>query len=271
MTTQSCTHSVEVRGDVVIKRFRAWQRDEHEREWRALRLLRKYAPGLAPEPLRAALGADPPEVVMTRLAGDPLRGGPVSQEQGAALAAAIAALHSALPGPVLDEVPIAAWDPAGAADKALSWTAAALSPGSDPLVAEAHAAGARWLKSVRLRNEGPGHSPVFGMMDGNLANYLWDGERIRLVDFEVSGRSDRAFELAEMAEHISTWVDSEFDTAHFLGHFDLCPAEATRLRECRRLVAMFWLLGLAHDDSARTRNPPGSLERQAQRVLALLD
>jgi hypothetical protein len=66
---------------------------------------------------------------------------------------------------------------------------------------------------------------------------LWDGARIRVVDFEYSGRSDRAFELAEVTEHISAWVDTEFDVDLFLGNFDLPPAEAGRLLQCRRLLA----------------------------------
>ncbi|MEU1387219.1 MULTISPECIES: phosphotransferase [unclassified Nonomuraea] len=41
--------------------------------------------------------------------------------------------------------------------------------------------------------------------DGNRANYLWDehDRRVRLVDWEDSGRNDRAFELGELCEHIS--------------------------------------------------------------------
>ena len=51
------THDIRIdpgRG-VVVKRFRSWDRDEPAREWRALRLLAEYAPGLAPRPLSASL------------------------------------------------------------------------------------------------------------------------------------------------------------------------------------------------------------------------
>jgi hypothetical protein len=30
-------------------------------------------------------------------------------------------------------------------------------------------------------------SPVFGLSDGNLANYLGDGQRVRVIDFESAG------------------------------------------------------------------------------------
>jgi len=43
-----------------------------------------------------------------------------------------------------------------------------------------------------------------------LANYLWDGHRIRIVDFEDAGRSDVAYELASLVEHLSA-RDTEWD------------------------------------------------------------
>ena len=106
--------------------------------------------------------------------------------------------------------------------------------------------------------------------DGNLANYLWDGYRVQVVDFEDSGLSDRAFELAEITEHVGSWVDYPLDVSAFLDRFDLSPAEAARLRECRRLLALVWLFLLASDDPEDPRNPPGTAERQAGRLLDLL-
>jgi Ser/Thr protein kinase RdoA (MazF antagonist) len=112
--------------------------------------------------------------------------------------------------------------------------------------------------------------PVFGPGDGNLANYLWNGCRVQVVDFEDSGRSDRAFELAEITEHVGCWVERPLDVSGFLGRFDLSRAEAARLGECRRLLALVWLFLLASDDSENPRNPPGTAERQAGRLLDLL-
>lgn len=58
------THGVIIRGATAVKRFRHWTREEPRREWQALVLLARYAPGLAPEPVRADLMADPPEIIM---------------------------------------------------------------------------------------------------------------------------------------------------------------------------------------------------------------
>ncbi len=57
----------------------------------------------------------------------------------------------------------------------------------------------------------------------------------------------------------------------FLALFDLTAAEQVRVREYRRLSALFWLMMLLPGSPAHRRNPPGTLERQAARLLHLLD
>ncbi|MFI7634275.1 phosphotransferase family protein [Nonomuraea sp. NPDC049400] len=102
--------------------------------------------------------------------------------------------------------------------------------------------------------------PVFGTGDGNIANYLWDGTKVRVIDFEYSGRSDRAFELAEVTEHIAVWENDPAGMTAVLERLELTAGEAARLTECRRLMALFWLL--------RVRKEIRSA--QADRMLALL-
>lgn len=116
----------------------------------------------------------------------------------------------------------------------------------------------------------PDHDRVLGRTDGNLSNYLWDGSRIRIVDFEDSGVSDIAFELAESIEHPSTWVDSHLDAPELLAHFDLDRSRAARLRRLRRLVAVQWLTMLLPGGVGHSRNPAGTDKRQAERLLTLL-
>jgi hypothetical protein len=68
------THGITVEEGIAIKRFRSHvdgderrlYGDEPRREWRALKLLARYAPGLAPRPIRAGLDADPPLIAMSR-------------------------------------------------------------------------------------------------------------------------------------------------------------------------------------------------------------
>jgi thiamine kinase-like enzyme len=105
---------------------------------------------------------------------------------------------------------------------------------------------------------------VLGHGDANLANYLWDGRRVRIVDFEDATVSDPAAELANLVEHISA---RHLDGAGFCARFDVDPV---RLLASRRLWAMFWLRLLLPGGPAERRNAPGTAERQARRLLDLL-
>jgi Ser/Thr protein kinase RdoA (MazF antagonist) len=264
------THAVELGSQTVIKRFQEGRRDRCEREWLALTLLTTYAPGLAPEPVKLDLAAARPTVVMSRLAGEPLRGGSLSEQRIKSLAAAVEELHAAVPPEVLVGVPLRP----GHQLELIAWIRSAvpqMRPRLSGKVGEVIDQGLAWLACSGLESAGePQVPPVFGPGDGNLANYLWDGSRVRVVDFEESGRSDRAFELAEITEHVASWVEHPLDVGLFLGQCDLTAAESVRLDECRRLLALVWLFMLASANGTNPRNPPGTAERQADRLSRLL-
>ncbi|MEU7861162.1 phosphotransferase [Nonomuraea sp. NPDC049141] len=259
MGGRASTHSIEVRSDVVVKRYRSTDHGQPEREWRALELLNQYAPGLAPAPVTADLAADPPTVVMSRLGGaavqEPIRG-----HLANALAEAVTRVQQAVPQPVLERVPARAGHPVELLQQVRTWSATASSDGGSA-VTDALRQAANWVAQPRLEEllARPG-TPVFGTGDGNLANYLWDGTDIRVVDFEYSGRSDRAFEVAEVIEHISVWRNDPAGMTAVLERLEMTADEADRLIECRRLLALFWLL--------RTRGE--TQIDQASRMLALL-
>ena len=142
----------------------------------------------------------------------------------------------------------------------------------DPEITRAAADGMSWLDATASRwNRDPELPPVLGQADGNLANFLWDGSRIAIVDFEESGWSDIPFELAELVEHVGSWVDTDFAADAFLAHFPLEAGELTRLTECRRLLALQWLISLSLVSPDDDRNPPDTPVRQARRVRALLE
>ncbi len=134
------------------------------------------------------------------------------------------------------------------------------------LVRRAWQAGADWFRGGPLDRLDAG-DPVLGQGDSNLANFLWDGTEVRIVDFEDSGPSDRAFELADLVEHISAWPDASLPADVVLGSFGLTAAKQVRVREYRRLCALFWLVMLLPGRPGHDRNPAGTLERQAARLL----
>jgi Phosphotransferase enzyme family len=166
------THTIEMGPGSVIKRFRDADRDRCEREWRALRLLDTYVPGLAPRPKSADPAAAEPTVVMSRLIGRPLRGHPIDERQIKALAEAVTALHSAVPPSALDEVPLRPGRQGELIAHIDAWSARTHARASSP-VSQAIAAGLAWLAKSGLDFAGEQSVPtVFGPGDGNLANYL---------------------------------------------------------------------------------------------------
>lgn len=266
------THGVAYEGGVAVKRFRSLVHgDEARREWRALRLLGRYAPGLAAEPVRADLDADPPVVVMSCLPGEPLGTYPVTKAQLDAIADAIKRLHQAVPPRVLEEVELASAEPGFVRVQAQE-TAARCHAGSlDPQIRRAYRAAVAWLGRPELAGLGPEMArPVFAHRDGNLANHLWDGHQVRLVDFEHSGRGDRAGELADFVEHLSVWAGARIDAEAFLGLFDLSAEERRRIGLLRPVFAAYWVMRLLPGGGSHDRNPPGTLERQASRLLDLV-
>ncbi|NRQ40674.1 aminoglycoside phosphotransferase family protein [Nonomuraea sp. NN258] len=266
---KSHIHDIDLRDDVVIKRYRSWARREPHREWAALSLVATHVPGLAPVPLRARLDGVPPWIMMTRLPGLPLDGRHVTSDQVAAVADALTLLHRAVPADAVQELRPAVWTPSAAVTRARTWAERNPDPGGDdPLVAEAFARGREWLTGPvpdRL-TAGPA-APVLGLADGDVSNYLWNPitGQAHVIDWEHAGRSDRAFELAEVAEHIS-----HADGDRFLSHLTLSSAEAARVRDFRILLAVSWLLMLGPQGPCPARAGTGELERQAGRVLALL-
>jgi aminoglycoside phosphotransferase (APT) family kinase protein len=246
----------------VIKRFRSWNRGEHQREWHALKVLAEFAPGLAPVPLSADLDADPPAISMTRLPGEPLADEPITVRHLDALVSTLNYLHTCVPPDALARVQPQAWLAQGPTKRLRSRTAEMRQrQEGEPIVQAAFNAAAHWLDHVAEPTEPL--TVVFGQGDSYLGNFLWDGSRLRVVDFEDSGRSDRAFELACLTEHIGTWLEAGIEADDVLARFDLTAAESARVLYFRRGFAVFWL--------HLVRERPGPVAgQQAGRVLSLL-
>jgi Ser/Thr protein kinase RdoA (MazF antagonist) len=265
------THQVSLDHEalLVVKRYVDSHRGEPFREWRALRLLAEHAPRLAPEPISADLGASPPSIVMSLLPGEPLGAGPLTEPQERALAVAVGQLWQAVPVGLVTPVPGELDSRAELVAWVRGWLGESADPGSDPAVRAALARGAAWFASTTAlayagTSPGPVLPLVLGQGDANLANFLWDGELVRIVDFEDSGLSDRAFELAVLVEHVSAWRDAGLDADRFTAGFDLSRAERGHLADWRRLLALSWLLRLRRRADAR------GVVGQAERLLSLL-
>ena len=106
---------------------------------------------------------------------------------------------------------------------------------------------------------------VIGHRDPNLANYLWDGTRVRIVDFEDAARSDSATEVALLVEHLSS---RGMNSDELCSRFEVDPV---RLLAARKAWAMFWLWMLLPGGPAHNRNPDDTAASQAVRLMGLLE
>jgi thiamine kinase-like enzyme len=204
--------------------------------------------------------------------GEPLGTRPVTEAQEHAIAAALSRLHHAIPPSVLRTVERAPGRPHLLPGRIREMASAGNAQILDPQPRQAYQAALAWLDSEEAEHAvsvtGP---PVFVQGDPNLANHLWDGNRVHLVDFEASGRGDRATELADFTEHVTVWAHAGINAGTFLDRFDLHPGERRQITRLRRLFAAFWVMRLLPGGSAHHRNPPGTFERQASRMLDLLN
>ncbi|WP_344222509.1 phosphotransferase [Kribbella sancticallisti] len=244
------THQVTIEGSVVTKTYVSCPRDEHLREWSALQTISTSAPDLAPTPLSLTPG---PTLSMSLLPGVPLRGA-LTRAELTALETALRRLWS-LPTEGLLPLPLA---PLVARVRS-----GIASHNTTGVIAEAHEAAASWLATSEVDALLLPAIPVLGHGDPNLSNYLWDGVTVRIIDFEDSGVSDLALELANLVEHLA---GRETDWSGLLSHF---PVEPQRLLTARRLWAAFWLTLLRPGGPAYHRNPPSTAVDQAERVLRL--
>ena len=238
------------------------------REWHALRLLAEHAPRLAPEPISAELDASPPSIVMSLLPGEPLGRRHLEPAQEHALAIAIGRLWQAVPAALVMSLPGEPDATAEFVGVVQRWAAAPSDLATDNrAVLDAFTSGRAWLARAEIGRASTvpaATQRVLGHGDAELTNFLWDGELVRIVDFEGAGMSDRAFELAMLVEHVSAWREGGLDADRFIGGFDLSAPELARLADRRRMAALAWLLRL------RSRGDPGVRQLQAERLLALL-
>ncbi|TDU89613.1 Ser/Thr protein kinase RdoA (MazF antagonist) [Kribbella voronezhensis] len=245
------THGVSIDGDVVTKVYVSTDRDEHLREWAALRAISARAPDLVPTPLE--LDARP-AVSMSLVPGRPLDGA-LGQAELDALEKALRTLWSLPTDGVLGN-PLPGFI-ARVREAAGSFTATGL-------IEDARLAGVEWLADGEVDKLLRPADSVIGHGDPNLANYLWDGERVRIVDFEDAGVSDVAVELANLVEHLA---GRRTEWTGFIARF---AADPQRLLTARRLWSIFCLALLRPGGSSLLRNPPGTADEQARRVLRML-
>jgi Phosphotransferase enzyme family len=227
------THQLTLTRDRVVKRFRSWDKGEPEREWAGLQVLHRYAPGPAQQPLQRRAEDGAPVIVMTRVAGEPLGTVPLTREQLTALSTALQVMHAAVPAGALTGISERRWGPAELCSTLRSWIAEPVPEANPPVSASARAASS-WLGSSEASVlVGPLAERAFSR-GRDLDNFVWDGARCHVVDFEDSGISDPACEVADLLEHVSAWLPGLIKEDDLIEALGFCAAQRARLLGFRR-------------------------------------
>lgn len=256
-------HELVIETDVVRKRYLRTDRDQAQREWSTLAWLAEQAPGLAPRPLDRDVPAA--TVVMSRIPGEPIECTFTTQQ----MTAMIDSYRELYAVPVPADMPFRFFHPEQFMANLTGWLAEAPRDGLSEPVRRALAEAEDWNAALRpqLREI---LDPVVAQADGNVHNMLWDGDRVRLIDFEYAGVGDLAFEVADLVEHVSSRLRGLLEPDRLLAGFELSAAQRRRVEDFRIVLATFWLLMLLPGSPGHARNPRGSAERQAEHLLALL-
>ncbi|MGX1695016.1 aminoglycoside phosphotransferase family protein [Microbacterium keratanolyticum] len=267
MTTH--THELTFTATEARKRYRTWSDREPDREWACLTVLAEHAPGLAPRPLRRERLDSAPTIVMERLAGEPLGATPLNGAQTTSLGRALRRLYSVpLHAAQALDLGERRLGPSSLRTELRQWATGPydLKECQHPkLVERALRASRQWLADTP---QVPAQLSVLGIADLNPANVLWDDSVCRLVDFEDGGLSEPAFELADHVEHLAGRDVYDADT--LVEAVGLTKDEKERFAHWRCHWAIFWLLMLLPGNGSFLRNPVGTTEAQAERVLRML-
>ena len=222
--------------DCCIKVFKTDIRQRGQREWESLLYLREKGIDYVPTPYQFATVDGTAVLVMELVGGSHLGHRHLSRDQLAILACQVKRLH-VLPfegRPEKARVFLASERVNGLVDSMKEV------PVQDHLTAKC-------LDLWHTLSQGPAlgllrqtTELVFSRMDTSLANLMWDGVTIRMVDLEYGGWTERVFDLAEQVEHVQSHETPDSEWAWYLQQFPLKPEEHLRLRFAQHLLAFDW-------------------------------
>ena len=247
-----------------LKLYQVDTRQRAGTEWHALTWLSSHGYHFAPRPFHHYADASPPAVVLEFIDGTWLGEQRLSRTQLESLVEAHQQMYSITP-----DSPDGRFRPATGNARVMVRRVTTGEWGTDPtagdaLAQEAHALWQTWRKGddpALLLEPAP---LVFSRGDPNLANCSWSRQRLRIVDFEYSGWSDRATDLADLVEHVQSRGTPDESWEWFVEQFNMSGSEWSRFQAARRLSALFWLMKMW---ARRALEPSG---RKDQRFVSQL-
>ena len=225
-----------------IKLYRVDTRQRAGTEWHALTWLSSYGYDFAPRPFHHYADTSPPGVVMEFIDGTWLGEQRLSRTQLESLVEAHQQMYRITPDSSDARFRPATGNAGVMVRRVTTGEWGADPTGGDALAQEARALWQTWRKGddpALLLEPAP---QVFTRGDPNLANCSWSRQRLRIVDFEYSGWSDRAVDLADLVEHVQSRGTPDESWEWFVEQFRMSGSEQKRLLAARRLSALFWVM-----------------------------
>lgn len=252
-------------GPVCVKIYRAGARHRAEREWTALTFLARNQVTTAPVPLWADPGPEQPAIGMSSLPGRPF---PWAGTGGEPLRAVAAVYRQYAALPLTAELgDLERAGPVSGCVRRITctWAPALSDSPRDALARELLGMIDRWAGSGDAELLAAPAPRIFSRGSSEPGNWLWDGNRVRVTGFGGAGCSDLAFDLADLAEHPSSYEISgpawdEAARLAGLGDEDF-PRFAAARRTCAlQRLAVLWPQRDAH---------AGEFGRQLDRIRCL--
>ncbi len=247
-----------------LKIYRADRRRRAATEWHALTRLWRYGYDFVPQPFHHYADQSQPAVVMEFIGRTWLGERRLSRAQLESLLEAHQRLYRITPDSSDTQFRPSTGNSRVLVPRVAGGEWGADPRRGDPLAEEAYALWQAWRKGgdPALLLEPAGR--VLSSGDPNLANCCWGRRRLRIVDFEYCGWSDRAFDLADLVEHVQSRGTPDEDWEWFIEQFELSSGEQRRFQAARRLFASFWLMKIW---AQRAREPDN---RKEQRFISQL-
>jgi Ser/Thr protein kinase RdoA (MazF antagonist) len=220
-------YACEVAGESVCVKLHRPNRQRARREWDALGLLAARGVGVAPQPL-CYDPDDQPAMALSLLPGTGLGGASLTVAQVEALARANRQVHAVTPSPRDGSLlPVRLTD-VGMLHQVRQFLSR-LDDDATPLRKELAGAWAMWDSGPDPLVITLSAPVVLGQGDPNLTNCLWDGDQLRLVDFEYGGWSNRVYELALLVEHVQSRATPDERWRALIDSSGLSASEQRRL------------------------------------------
>jgi aminoglycoside phosphotransferase (APT) family kinase protein len=251
-------------GVACIKLYRLDGKQRPQREWHALSLLAAHHVPYVPRPLWLDDSTESPAMAMTFVTGAPI---PDAARKESALSGLIETwqqIHvTPVEGPLAGLVRI---DSAAHYCKRITgiWAGQLADNPHDPLTGELQPLLDGWRESGDADVLAEPQPLAFSRGDANLLNWLYDpaSHTTSCVDFEFSGTSDPAFDIADLVEHISARTFSDETWATVVAALGADNAAfARRFHAAQRTCALRWLAVLWKQRHARAAEFSAQLDR----------